>query len=100
MSNDLSKKGFATRQIHEGHIEIPSIQPHATPIFQSSTFVFDNAAQGAARFAKKEDGYIYTRMGNPNQVQLARKVAALENAEAGIALAAALNSGKVNLNKT
>ena len=66
---------------HEGYIEVPSIHPLATPIFQSSTFVFDNAAQGAARFAKKEDGYIYTRMGNPNQTQLAKKIAALENAE-------------------
>ena len=84
MSHDLSKKGFATRQIHEGHLDVPSIQPHTTPIFQTSTFIFENAAQGAARFAKKEDGYIYTRLGNPNQAQLARKVAALENAEAGI----------------
>lgn len=92
MSHDLSKKGFATRQIHEGHIEVPSIQPHATPIFQSSTFIFDNAAQGAARFAKKEDGYIYTRMGNPNQKQLARKVAALENAEAGISLGSGMGA--------
>jgi len=62
MKHDLSKKGFATRQIHAGHIEIPGINPLATPIFQTSTFVFDNAAQGAARFAKKEKGYIYTRL--------------------------------------
>ena len=92
MSHDLSSKGFATRQIHEGHIEVPSINPLATPIFQSSTFVFDSTAQGAARFAKKEEGYIYTRMGNPNQTQLATKVAALENAESAIVLGSGMGA--------
>lgn len=92
MKHDLSKKGFATRQIHAGHIEIPGINPLATPIFQTSTFVFENAAQGAARFAKKEKGYIYTRLGNPNQDQVGAKVAALENAEAGIVLSSGMGA--------
>lgn len=84
MKHDFSKMGFATRQIHTGAISVPGINPLATPIFQTSTFVFENTAQGAARFAQEEDGYIYTRMGNPNQKQVAEKVATLENAEAGL----------------
>lgn len=76
--------GFATRQIHEGALHIPGIAPLATPIFQTSTFVFDNTTQGANRFSGEEQGYIYTRLGNPNADLLAKKLAALENAEAAI----------------
>ena len=92
MTHDLSKKGFATRQIHAGGIDVPGINPLATPVFQTSTFIFDNAAQGAARFAGKEDGYIYTRMGNPNQEQVAKKLASLENAEAGLVLSSGMGA--------
>jgi len=92
MKHDLSKKGFATRQIHSGNIEVPGINPLATPIFQTSTFVFEDAAQGAARFAGEEKGYIYTRIGNPNQDQVGAKIAALENAEAGIVLGSGMGA--------
>lgn len=90
MKHELKDKGFATRQIHSGSFEIPGINPLATPIFQSSTFVFDNAAQGAARFSGKEPGYIYTRMGNPNHTKLAEKIASLENAEAAIVVSSGM----------
>jgi methionine-gamma-lyase len=50
----------------------------ATPLYQSSTFVFDNAEQGAARFAGEAEGYIYTRLGNPTTRELELKIAALE----------------------
>ena len=78
--------GFATKQIHVGKIEIPGIAPLATPIFQTSTFEFDSTAEGAARFAGEEEGYIYTRLGNPNTAKIAAKLAALEHAEAGMAM--------------
>lgn len=61
----------------------------ATPLYQSSTFVFDNAEQGAARFAGEEQGYIYTRLGNPTTRELELKMAALE----GMADAAATATG-------
>ena len=54
----------------------------ATPIYQTSTFVFDDAAQGAARFAGEAEGYIYSRLGNPTNAELERKMAALEGTEA------------------
>lgn len=61
----------------------------ATPLYQSSTFVFDNAEQGAARFAGEAEGYIYTRLGNPTTRELELKIAALE----GMADAAATATG-------
>ncbi|HSG53136.1 MAG TPA: aminotransferase class I/II-fold pyridoxal phosphate-dependent enzyme [Rheinheimera sp.] len=61
----------------------------ATPLYQSSTFVFDNAEQGAARFAGESEGYIYTRLGNPTTRELELKIAALE----GMADAAATATG-------
>ena len=91
MSNK-KKLGFATRQIHEGSLHIPGIAPLATPIFQTSTFVFDNTAQGAKRFAGEEEGYIYTRLGNPNAAQVAKKVASLENGEAGLVAASGIGA--------
>ncbi len=92
MAHDLTQAGFATRQIHTGKLDIPGVNPLATPIFQTSTFVFDNAAQGAKRFAGEEQGYIYSRLGNPNVNQVGAKLAALENGEAGLALASGMGA--------
>lgn len=64
----------------------------ATPIYQSSTFVFDNAEQGAARFAGDEAGYIYTRLGNPTTRELELKMAALEGMEDAAATATGMGA--------
>jgi methionine-gamma-lyase len=82
---NVNNAGFATQQIHSDRLVIPGYHPLVTPIFQSSTFIFDDAAQGAARFAGEESGYIYTRVGNPNQTQIAARIATLEHAEACMA---------------
>ncbi len=58
-----------------------------TPIYQTSTFVFENAEQGARRFAGEEGGYIYTRLGNPTTRELELKMAALEKMEDAAATA-------------
>lgn len=84
----LMNKGFATRAIHGGYRK-DSIGALATPIYQTATFVFDSAEQGGRRFAGEEQGYIYTRLGNPTNTQLEEKLAMLEGAEA----AAATGSG-------
>lgn len=81
--DDLKRMGFATQAIHGGS------SPNAagalvTPIYQASTFRFDSAEQGARRFALEEEGYIYTRLGNPNSTELEKKVALLEGAEAAV----------------
>jgi methionine-gamma-lyase len=54
-----------------------------TPIYQSSTFVFDTCEQGGRRFAGEEGGYIYTRLGNPTTCACEDRIANLERAEAG-----------------
>ena len=64
------------------------------PIYQSSTFAFRDAAHGAALFAGTEQGYIYTRIGNPTIAALERSVAALEGGAGGIATSSGL--GAVN----
>lgn len=90
-NKDLKNKGFATRAIHGGH------QPNqygalSTPIYQTSTFVFDNAKQGGDRFALKEDGYIYSRLGNPTNTSLEEKLALLEGTEAAISTASGIGA--------
>ena len=55
------------------------------PIYQTSTFAFDSAAQGAALFAGERDGYIYSRMGNPTVRGVEKAVAQLEGGFAGLA---------------
>ncbi len=54
---------------------------HIQPIYQTSTFVFDNVDQGANRFAGEEEGYIYSRLGNPTVKLLEDKMALLEEGE-------------------
>lgn len=80
------KHNFATRTVHAGESHCKQTGALRTPIYQSSTFVFDNVEQGARRFAGEEEGYIYTRLGNPTQTDLEKKMANLENGEAAIAV--------------
>lgn len=57
----------------------------STPLYQTSTFAFESAEQGEARFAGNESGYIYSRLGNPTVNELERKIADLEGGEEGVA---------------
>lgn len=82
--NHLMNMGFATKAIHGGHKK-DSNGALATPIYQTSTFVFDSAEQGGRRFAGEEKGFIYTRLGNPTNAQLEEKLAMLEGAEDAVA---------------
>jgi methionine-gamma-lyase len=64
----------------------------AAPIYQSSTFSYFTAERGAALFAKKEKGYIYTRLSNPTNEKLEKNLALLEGAEAGLTFASGLGA--------
>jgi methionine-gamma-lyase len=76
------KHGFSTRALHAGeHVGQPQCVSHTGAIYQSSTFVFRSAEEGARIFAKEEPGYIYTRLGNPTVRLLEAKMNALEGAE-------------------
>lgn len=88
---NLEKMGFATRQIHGG-AEPNQHGALSVPIYQSSTFVFDSAEQGAARFGGKEEGYVYTRLGNPTNGVVERKLALLEGAEAAASMASGIGA--------
>ncbi|AZR72560.1 methionine gamma-lyase [Anoxybacter fermentans] len=76
--------GFATRAVHVGSEPCPVTGALTTPIYQTSTFVFDDVDQGARRFAGEEEGYIYTRLGNPTQRALEIKIADLEGGDDAI----------------
>lgn len=81
---------FNSKSIHAGSKHCLPTGAHVTPIYQTSTFVFEDADQGARRFAGEEEGYIYTRLGNPTIDELETKMAALEGGEAAIATASGM----------
>lgn len=71
-------KGFSSTAIHSGH-KTESNHAHNTPIYASSSYVFETAEQGMRRFKGEEDGFIYSRWGNPGMTEAEEKIAALES---------------------
>jgi methionine-gamma-lyase len=69
--------GFGSTAIHAGHTQDANYA-HQVPIYASSTFVYDNAEQGMNRFSGKEEGFIYSRWGNPTFREAEEKINALE----------------------
>jgi len=76
-----------TNAIHAGRINDEQFGSLATPLYQTSTFIFDDAQQGGDRFAGESEGYIYTRLGNPTTRQLEQRVAAMEGMDDAAATA-------------
>ena len=87
MPSDVSAWSFETRQIHAGAVPDPATGARATPIYQTTSFVFRDTAHGAALFSLAEPGNIYTRINNPTQDVLEARVAALESGVAAVAFA-------------
>jgi len=79
--------GFDTLAIHAGAQPDPATGARATPIYQTTSFVFDNAEHAADLFALRAFGNIYTRLMNPTTAVLESKVAALEGGTAALATA-------------
>jgi methionine-gamma-lyase len=77
MNKEFSLSGFSSLAIHAGH-KTESNYAHQVPIYASSTYVYDTAEQGMRRFSGKEEGYIYSRWGNPTISEAEEKIAALE----------------------
>jgi len=88
---DTKNLGFDTKVIHAGGHHDP-YGSATVPIYQTSTFVFDNAQQGADRFAGATGGFIYTRLGNPTISALERQMAELEGGFAGIATSSGMGA--------
>ena len=76
-SSEKKLTGFSSLAIHGGH-EHDANYAHQTPIYASSTYVYDTAEQGMRRFSGQEEGYIYSRWGNPTFTVAEDKIAALE----------------------
>lgn len=76
-SSDKKLTGWGSVAVHAGHKQDPTYA-HQVPIYASSTYVFDEAEQGMRRFSGKEEGYIYSRWGNPTMTEAEEKIAALE----------------------
>jgi methionine-gamma-lyase len=100
--DDVSNYKFATKAVHAGQHPDATVGAVVAPIYETSSFVFDSAEQGAARFAGTEEGYIYTRLGNPTIRALERNIAELENGEDARACAsgmAAINATLISITK-
>jgi O-acetylhomoserine (thiol)-lyase len=78
--------GFNTRALHAGYDPEPTTHARAVPIYQTTSFVFDDPEHAARLFALQEFGNIYTRIMNPTTAVLETRVASLENGVAGLAL--------------
>lgn len=83
--------GLATRAIRAGHIRTAEGE-HSEPIFTTSSFVFQSAAEAAARFSGDEPGNIYSRFTNPTVACFEQRLAALEGGEACVATASGMSA--------
>lgn len=90
MSTDTNGKTpyrYETLQIHAGQAPAPGTQSRAVPIYQTTSYVFEDADEGADLFALKKFGNIYTRIMNPTTDVFEQRVAALEGGVAALATA-------------
>jgi methionine-gamma-lyase len=88
---DTKNLGMDTKVIHAGgHAD--AYGSATVPIYQTSTFAFDNAQQGADRFAGTAGGFIYTRLGNPTINALERQIAELEGGFGGLAMSSGMGA--------
>jgi O-acetylhomoserine (thiol)-lyase len=86
MSEDNTYR-FETLQVHAGQEPDPTTGSRAVPIYQTTSYVFENAEHGADLFALRKAGNIYTRLMNPTTDVLEKRMAALEGGKAALAVA-------------
>jgi len=88
---DTRSMGFSTKLVHAG-IPADALGSVITPVYQTSTFAFRSAQEGAERFAGTADGFIYSRIGNPTVCALEQNVAQLENGFGATATASGMGA--------
>lgn len=81
------KLKFDTLQVHAGQEPDPTIGSRAVPIYQTTSYVFNNAEHASNLFALKEFGNIYTRIMNPTNDVFEKRIAALEGGIGALAVA-------------
>jgi O-acetylhomoserine (thiol)-lyase len=84
------KFGFETRMVHAGHVPDAVTGSRAVPIYQTTSYVFDNADQAAQLFELKQYGNIYTRISNPTTAVFEERMASLEGATGGLAVSSGM----------
>ncbi len=82
--------GFETRMVHAGHIPDAVTGARAVPIYQTTSFVFDDTEQAAQLFELKQYGNIYTRISNPTTAVFEERIASLEGATGAVATASGM----------
>ncbi|MFN9737238.1 MAG: PLP-dependent transferase, partial [Pseudomonadota bacterium] len=86
MSTSNRPYRFETLQVHAGQQPAPGTNARAVPIYQTTSYTFNDADHGARLFALKEFGNIYTRLMNPTTDVLEKRIAALEGGVAALAV--------------
>lgn len=89
---------FETLQVHAGQVVDPTTGSRALPIYQTTSYVFENAEHGANLFALKQFGNIYTRIMNPTTDVFEKRIAALEGGVAAVAVASGQAAQFIALN--
>ena len=92
MNDKNNNFGFSTRAIHYGYNSLEHNGAVIPPVYMTSTFAFATAEYGAGCFSGEEHGYFYTRISNPTLALLEARMAALENAEAGVAFSSGMGA--------
>jgi len=86
MTNEIERLGFGTRCIHAGQERPdPATGARASPIYQTTSYVFDDAENAADRYALDADGNVYSRFDNPTVSMLEARLASLESATGAVA---------------
>ena len=85
MNNTI--RGFATKAIHAGHAPDPTTHSRAVPLYQTSSYTFDDTAHAADLFGLRQFGNIYTRIMNPTTDVLEKRMAELEGGVGALAVA-------------
>ena len=92
MNDKNNNFGFSTRAIHYGYNPLEHNGAVIPPVYMTSTFAFATAEYGAGCFSGEEHGHFYTRRSNPTLALLEARMAALENAEAGVAFSSGMGA--------
>jgi len=89
-ASNRARGGFATRAIHLGNNPADQLGALTPPVFMTSTYAFATAEEGEALFRGEREGYVYGRTRNPTQALLEERMASLEGADAGLAVASGM----------
>jgi O-acetylhomoserine (thiol)-lyase len=90
MTTPARRFGFETRMLHAGHVPDAEVGARAVPIYQTTSFVFDDPESAAQLFELKQYGNIYTRIANPTTAVFEERLASLENATGAVATASGM----------